>query len=463
MRNAEQVLTAREMRAAERVLIDRGVSVSELMLRAGRGAADWIWRIAMGRSVTVLCGPGNNGGDGYVIAETLRVRGLAVRVVAPLPPATDAARDARAHWQGDVASQFDGGRGGVFVDCLFGSGLSRRLDPAHEALLAELAAAHDLTVAVDLPSGAGTDDGALLGAVPPCDVTLALGAWKPAHFLMPAMARMGAVRLVDIGIEPVAGAALVFARPRLSAPTLAAHKYSRGLLGVIAGEMPGAALLAAGAAARSGAGYVKLLADRPFAAPASQVVDTRPLVEALSDPRWSALLIGPGLGRGEAARARLAATLDRRVPTVIDADALHLLDDDLLEGIDASRILVTPHEGEFAALCRTFGVAEGGKRDRAEALTETTGLTVLAKGPDTLLAAPGRRAFFAAAPSWLSAAGTGDVLAGICAARLAAGANAFQAAGEAVWIHGEAARVARPAFTADDLVHSVSGAYAHFL
>jgi ADP-dependent NAD(P)H-hydrate dehydratase / NAD(P)H-hydrate epimerase len=463
MRRADQVLTAAEMRAAEQVLIERGVSVSELMLRAGRGAADWIWRIAMGRSVTVLCGPGNNGGDGYVIAETLRARGLAVRVVAPLPPATDAAREARGAWQGAVAPQFDGARAGVFVDCLFGSGLSRPLDPAHDGLLAALAASHELTIAIDLPSGVATGDGALLGAAPRCDVTLALGAWKPAHFLMPAMARMGTLQLVDIGIEPVAGAARLFGRPRLAAPEPDAHKYSRGLLGVIAGEMPGAALLAASAAARAGAGYVKLLANGPIAAPASLVIEQRPLAEVLSDPRWSALLVGPGLGRGEAARDRLAAVLHRRVPAVIDADALHLLDDDLLEGVDTSRVLLTPHEGELAALCRTFGVPEGDKRTRAQALADTTGLTVLAKGPDTLLAAPGRLAFFARAPSWLSVAGTGDVLAGIAASRMALGLTLFEAAGQAVWLHAEAARAAGAALTADDIALSVSTAYTQLL
>lgn len=465
MRAAEQVLTAAQMRAAEEALTRRGVSVDELMRRAGRGAAEWVWRVAAGRPVTVLCGPGNNGGDGYVIAETLRARGLPVALVAAGEPRTDPARTARAVWQGAVRDSADGVTGGVFVDCLFGAGLTRPLAGQHEHLLAASTARHAFTVAVDLPSGVGTDDGALRGRTPRCDLTLALGAWKPAHFLMPALAVMGETRLVDIGVAPVPGAAEVFARPGFAAPPRGAHKYTRGYLGVIGGAMPGAALLAARAAMRGGAGYVKLLAPgREGRAPDALVTDDRPLVDALRDSRWSALLVGPGLGRDEGARERLAAVLEAKVPAVLDADALHLIDDDLLEGADASRLLLAPHEGELARLCETFGVRASGKLERANLLAARTGLTVLAKGPDTVLAgAGGRTAFFPPAPSWLASAGTGDVLAGLAASRLAAGAEPYRAAGEAVWLHGEAARVAGAALIADDLVRAIPVAYVRFL
>ena len=465
MRAPDQVLTAAQTRAAEQALIAGGVSVDELMQRAGRGAAEWIRRIALGRPVTVLCGPGNNGGDGYVIAETLRASGLAVTVVAPHPPATSAAAVACKAWQGGVAGDSRGVRGGVFVDCLFGSGLSRPLSADHESLLAELSGRHEFTVAVDLPSGVATDNGALMGAPPSAHLTLALGAWKPAHFLMPALGVMGERRCVDIGVDAVAGAAFEFPRPRLSLPARDAHKYRRGLLGIVAGTMAGAAVLAAEAAMRGGAGYVKLLsADALSGIPPSLVNDRAPLEAALGDQRWSALLVGPGLGRDEVARERLHTTLARGLPTVIDADALHLLDDDMLEGIDTSRLLVTPHEGELAVLCQTFGIAPADKVRRARAVTEMTGVTVLAKGPDTVLAAPDQRlAFCPPASSWLSTAGTGDVLAGLAASRLACQGDVFAAAGEAVWLHAEAARVAGPALTAHDLSSVISNAYARFL
>jgi hydroxyethylthiazole kinase-like uncharacterized protein yjeF len=464
MRGAEQVLTAAQMRAAEGALVEQGISIDALMQRAGRGAADWIWRIAMGRRVTVLCGPGNNGGDGYVIAEALRERGLEVQVVAAHAPASGAARNAAKSWRGDTTSE-PPSHGGVLVDCVFGSGLTRPLSRDDEALLHRLAAAHDFAVAIDLPSGAATDDGALLGNVPKFDLTLALGSWKPAHFLMPARGMMGELRCVDIGIGPVAGAASLFPRPRFSPPPAEAHKYRRGLIGVVAGAMPGAALLAAEAAMRGGAGYVKLLSPtRSNNAPAALVTDDTPLRDALADERWSALLVGPGLGRDEASRERLSATLERRLPTLIDADALHLLDPDLIEGLDATRLLVTPHEGELVALCSTFAITAQSKLAKARDLAEATGMTVLAKGPDNVLVSPdGRAAFFPAASSWLSTAGTGDVLAGVAASRLACTGDPFAAAGEAVWLHSEAARCAETAFTADDLSNRISEAYARFL
>jgi hydroxyethylthiazole kinase-like uncharacterized protein yjeF len=464
MQHAEQVLTAAQMRAAEGALVAQGVSVDELMRRAGQGAAEWVWRIAMGRRVTVLCGPGNNGGDGYVIAETLRQRGLQVRVIAAHAPATEAAREAANAWRGTTASDIIE-HGGVLVDCLFGSGLTRQLSQQDEALLAQLVAAHDVAIAIDLPSGAATDDGTLLGEVPRFNLTLALGSWKPAHFLMPARERMGQFRCVDIGIGSVAGAASIFPRPRLSAPSADAHKYRRGLVGVVAGAMPGAALLAAESAMRGGAGYAKLLSpDLARDTPPALVIDHASLEGVLADERWSALLVGPGLGRDESARQRLSTVLERRLPTVIDADALHLLDDELLEGLDTTQLLVTPHEGELAALCSTFGITRRSKADTARELAQATGLTVLAKGPDNVLvAADGQTAFFPPASSWLSTAGTGDVLAGIAASRLACMGNPFVAAGEAVWLHSEAAKCAGASFTADDLCACVSAAYARFL
>ncbi|MGX7952674.1 NAD(P)H-hydrate dehydratase [Tsuneonella sp. HG249] len=465
MQGNDQVLTGAQMREAEARLIADGVSVDELMQRAGRGAADWVWRMAAGRPVTVLCGPGNNGGDGYVIAQALAKRGLFVSVVAPVEPKTEAARKARSAWIGNTTTSPPTGHGGVFVDCLFGSGLTRPLAAEHDAMLADLAARHAFSVAVDLPSGVATDDGALLGGVPRFDLTLALGAWKPAHFLLPALERLGATRLVDIGISPAEVGARVAHAPALTAPVRDAHKYSRGLVGVVGGAMPGASVLSATTAMRAGAGYVKLLASAPPAcAPAALVVDLEPLEKALADRRWSSLLVGPGLGRDDCARDRLDAVLEARLPTVLDADALHLLDWDLLEGVDAQHLLATPHDGELATMCAAFGVDARDKLTSARGLAEITGVTVLAKGPDTVLAAPdGQTAFFPSGPSWLATAGTGDVLAGLAASRLGTGLTPFEAASEAVWLHAEAARAAGPAFAADDLVSNIPAAYARFL
>ncbi|RNJ63124.1 MAG: NAD(P)H-hydrate epimerase [Porphyrobacter sp. IPPAS B-1204] len=457
---AAQVLTANQMRAAEQALFDAGTSVSDLMEVAAGGAAEWIRRVAAGRAVTVLCGPGNNGGDGYVIARCLREAGHAVTVIAPLEPATQAAKDARQRWGGAVSTSGKTA-GDVFVDCLFGSGLARPLVAEHALLLRDLAARHRYRVAVDVPSGVASDSGAVLNdRLPAYDLTLALGAWKFAHWSLPGRALMGQMRLVPIGIGQVDGAAQLIGKPRLSAPAADSHKYRRGLLGIVGGAMPGAGLLAAAAAQRAGAGYVKLIA--PTADPRTPpdiVTDTAPLAKALADPRLAAILVGPGLGRDAAARAMLSESLAHAPALVLDADALMLLVPAMLGR--PLPMLATPHDGELDALCRSFGVIAESRREKALALARVSGMVVLAKGPDSCVATPdGRLALAPPAPSWLSVAGTGDVLAGIVASRMATGADPFIAACEALWLHSEAARRAGAAFTPSQLAERVSEALA---
>jgi hydroxyethylthiazole kinase-like uncharacterized protein yjeF len=458
----DQVLTVAQMRAAEEALIAAGSSVDALMQIAGRGAAEWVWRMAAGRPVTVLCGPGNNGGDGYVIAEAIRERGVPVTVVAGTEPKTDAARKAKALFHGEVVGPESAVRGDVLVDCLFGSGLTRGLGAEHLGLLTRLAASHGYRIAVDVPSGVESDSGALLNeGLPRFDLTIALGAWKQAHFLMPACAMMGTLRLVGIGAQPVCGAASVVQRPRLNAPAADAHKYRRGLLGVILGEMPGAAVLAAVAAQGAGAGYVKLLGEGGAALPVDLVGEARSLPESLADKRWSALLVGPGLGRHAASLEALVEVLASAVPAVFDADALVLLAPRLLAERKAP-LVATPHEGELTALEAAFDCQGGGSKvDRARALAAVSGMVIVAKGPDTVIATPdGRTAFAPRASAWLSTAGTGDVLAGTIASRLATRADPFAAACEGVWLHAEAARRAGPVFTAGKLAEQIAGAYA---
>ena len=456
-RTSDQILTVAQMRAAEEALIAAGASVDELMQRAGRGAAEWVWRMAAGRPVTVLCGPGNNGGDGYVIAEAIRVRGGAAVVIASEAPRTAAARNSRALYRGEIVPA---ARGEVLVDCLYGSGLTRPLGARDAALLTGLAQSHHQRIAVDLPSGVDSDTGASLNpGLPAYDLTLALGTWKFAHFLMPAAAATRVHKVVEIGLEGTEGAARAIERPELRPPAANAHKYTRGLLAVVAGAMPGAAILAATAAQRSGAGYVKVLGAGASAA--DLVNDVRPINEALGDRRIAALLCGPGLGRDRAARERLTAVLGFAKPAVLDADALMLLTADNLSGRSAA-LIVTPHDGELRALEGTFGLAgEGSKPARARALAQAAKMVVVAKGPDTVVAAPdGRIACARPASSWLSTAGTGDILAGSIASRLATGVEPFAAACEGVWLHGEAARRCGAAFTASELAGAIGDAYA---
>ncbi len=446
-----QVLDVAAMRAAEAALIAAGTPAQELMETAGRALGEWARRLGSGRPVTVLCGPGNNGGDGYVAARHLMEHGVPVTVVAARAPTTPEAIAARALYAGAVQGGDAIPSGGVLLDCLFGSGLSRPLPDYLFALLLSLAQSHSVRIAADLPSGIEADTGAVLNpGLPTFDVTVALGAWKHAHFAMPAAPLMGALRLVEIGVQAVPGAARVLAKPHIMAPVPDAHKYKRGLLAVIAGEMPGAALLSAEAAQRSGAGYVKLLASaRPEGVPPALVCDVTDLA-ALTDRRIAALLVGPGLGRSPEAAARLDAALAANRPVVIDADALTLFRPDSLG--TAPRVL-TPHEGEMAVLEAAFGLsALGTRRARALALAGAAMAVVVLKGPDSLIASPGGDVTVSPrASTWLSVAGSGDVLAGIIASRLAVHGDAYRAAQEGLWLHGEAARQCGPAFTAGDL------------
>ena len=456
---ADPILTVAQMRTAEQALIDRGETVSSLMERAGTGAAEWVWRIAGGRPVTVLCGPGNNGGDGYVIARELARRGMPVALIAPLAPTTEAAIAARASAAIEPVAQ---GAGGVLVDALFGSGLTRPLSPELAGSLTAEAARHAVRVAIDLPSGIESDTGRPLNErLPGYDVTLSLGAWKPAHWLMPAMAAMGERRLVPIGVTAPPDAATLLPRPRFTAPPSGAHKYSRGLVLIVGGPMQGAALLAAEGAMRAGAGCIRLAAQAlPPAAPPDLVLKPQPLDELLADERTGAVLVGPGLGRDEEARRKLGDVLMAGRATVIDADALALLGPQELEGFDAPLVL-TPHHGEMQSLTESFRLRDAGKVEQARGLAVAARAVVIAKGPDTVIASPDGRLAFAPSPtSWLSTAGTGDVLAGLVASRLSTGAEPFAAACEAAWLHGEAARLAHAPFTASELVQCVSRAYA---
>lgn len=449
--NFRQVLDVAAMRAAEAALIAGGTPAQALMETAGRALGEWARRLGAGRPVTVLCGPGNNGGDGYVAARYLMDQGVSVTVIAARQPATMEAIAARALFAGEVHAPGIRPRGGVLLDCLFGSGLSRPMSDDLFSLLISQAELHPLRIAADLPSGIEADSGAVLNpGLPTFDLTVALGAWKHAHFAMPAAPLMGALRLVDIGVTAVPGAARALAKPEIKAPAADAHKYRRGLLGVVAGAMPGAALLAAEAAQRAGAGYVKLLSSvRPEGVPPALVCDNADLA-ALADKRIAAILVGPGLGRDENAATRLAAALAAGRPLVIDADALMLLRPD--SPGKAPRVL-TPHEGEMAALEAAFGLSATGTRSaRAVALAEAARAIVVFKGPDSLVAAPGGAVTVSPrASAWLSVAGSGDVLAGIIASRLAVLGDGLLAAEEGLWLHGEAARRCGPAFTAGDL------------
>jgi len=445
------VLTAAEMRAAEEAVIATGVSVDTLMDRAGTRIAHAVRRLAGANAILILCGPGNNGGDGYVAARVLADLGATVRVAALSEPRNDAAKAARAGWGGPVETLADARPAPVLVDALFGTGLTRPLDAAAVQLRA-LADAANLSIAIDLPSGLATDTGTALSTPPLFDLTLAPGAVKPAHLLQPAARYCGTIRLLDIGV-PVTSQAAVLAPPVLAAPGPDSHKYTRGMVAVVAGGMPGAAELAAHAAMRAGAGYVTLLGDT---AGAPHALVRAPLTDAaLANDRIGAVVIGPGLGRDDRARARLVAALAAGHPLVIDGDALRLLDPARIAALRLP-VILTPHAGEFDAL---FGVSDADKITRARDAAVRAAAVVVFKGADTVVAAPDGRVRIAhGASDWLSTAGTGDVLAGAIGAMMAARLDPFAAACAGVWLHGDAARRSGRAFIADDLADALRSA-----
>ncbi len=414
----------------------------------------------------------------------MREQGATVRVTALADPRTAAAIAAARRWSGPVESFPTAEHGdekvnaSIVVDCVFGTGLSRPIATEAMAAIDRLVSCARLSIAVDLPSGVDADTGAELnrGHVPNFDVTLALGALKPAHVLQPAAAQCGTVRLLDIGLglndipapRDNVGPDYTIERPYLQSPQPSSHKYNRGMVVVIAGAMPGAATLAVQAAMRAGAGYGLLLSDADATMP--HAVVRRPwsdeaLSTAIEGKTRVSIVVGPGLGRDADAEAKLAAAIATEQRLVIDGDALHLLNERHFETFRArstahgsdTRVILTPHEGEFKAL---FGDWEGSKIEAGRAAARQAGATVVFKGPDTVVAHPnGWTNVVPSSSPWLSTAGTGDVLAGIIGATYFS-SSLRQPAEAAVWMHAEAARRLGGAFIADDLARELSAVRA---
>ncbi len=443
---ARPILTAEAMRAAEQAAIEAGTSVETLMERAGAALAEAAYRFAGPMPTLILCGPGNNGGDGYVAARHLAERGVAVRVAALADPGSEAAKSARSRWTGDIEPlSTQTIPAPLLIDCLFGTGLKRGLEPFVSEHLSRLCAGAVASIACDVPSGVASDSGEELNPVPPFDATVTFGALKPAHLLFPSMRICGRLVLADIGTA-ADGNWHEIAPPELPALDPGGHKYDRGLVHALAGAMPGAIALSARAAALAGAGYVRLSTSRHIdGLPAAIVqMDTAPV----NDERIGCILVGPGLGDLPQV---LTLAMTSKAPKVIDADGItHLGEAERLRGQDA---IITPHEGEFRKL---FGDLPGTKPERAAAAAHRSGAVVVYKGPDTLVAAPdGRVGFAPPAPAWLATAGTGDVLAGVIAAMRARGLPGFEAACAGVWLHGRAAEIAGPQMIADDLASAI--------
>lgn len=502
-----ELLSSAEMAAADRLTIAAGIPGAVLMDRAGAAVAKTAARLLTagdphGRRIAVFCGPGNNGGDGFVAARYLKADGFKVSVGllgAPEDLKGDAAGAAQG-WNGPILP-FEGmplEEADLAIVAIFGSGLARDIEgPARAAILRLnewTRRTRKPIVAVDIPSGVDGSSGLVRGVAVEAAQTVTFFRLKPGHLLLPGTMHCGEISLVDIGIPDSVLAEIApktFANGRsiwskhFPRPRIDGHKYNRGHAVVLSGSLAhtGAARLAARGALRIGAGLVTVATPRdalPAHAAALTAIMTRvcdtseEFVELLADRRKNAVVMGPGMGVGAKTRAMVLAALgngtEEEPPRaiVLDADALTSFAGESMRLADAvkrsrSQVVLTPHDGEFAQL---FAAKEGelrdhpaiaqltsaSKLDRARAGAALMGAVLLLKGADTVVADPrGVASIGHGAPPWLATAGSGDVLAGMIGGLLAQSMPAFEAASAAVWLHAAAAREFGPGLISEDI------------
>jgi ADP-dependent NAD(P)H-hydrate dehydratase / NAD(P)H-hydrate epimerase len=479
---AAEVLTVAQSAEADRLAIAAGVPSLSLMESAGGAVADAVPEMAPAATVLVLCGPGNNGGDGFCAARHLKQRGCDVRtasLVAPERLKGDAAEMFK-RWSGPISQSMTEALQGatLIVDALFGAGLARPLDGTAADLVHAANQSGVPIVAVDVPSGMHGDLGRPLEAPDGLSIratrTVTFFRKKPGHLLMPGRLLCGEVTVADIGIPEAVlntirpqtfsnGAALWAGDfPQLSADI---HKYRRGHTLVVSGAMhaTGAARLAARGALRIGAGLVSV-ASPPDAVGVNAAQLTAIMVKPfdgakglsalLADKRFNAVAIGPGCGVSAKTQDFVAAVLASGAAAVLDADALTSFSEDpnsLFRQLHGQCAL-TPHEGEFERLFPGCLKDTPSRLGAAREAARKAGCVVLLKGPDTVVAGPtGDAAINSNAPAFLATAGAGDVLTGMIAGLMAQGMNAFAAANAAVWLHGEAANRFGRGLIAEDI------------
>jgi hydroxyethylthiazole kinase-like uncharacterized protein yjeF len=489
----QRLLSPDEMGAADRMAAELGpFDLWQLMENAGAAVArEALRRFPEAERVAVLCGPGNNGGDGYVAARIMAGSGVAVTLwQAGRPRAGGEAARAAEGWRGEMnpLADFRPEPGMLVVDALFGAGLSKPLDgePAKAAEACNAAGARVL--AVDLPSGVSGADGTTPGPAFRAEATVTFMCSKPGHLLLPGRELCGEVVVADIGIPEAAIAATgcrTWAngpglwRELLPRPAIATHKYARGHAAVFSGgpSATGAARLAAMAAARAGAGAVTVLS--PAHAMLANAAHLTSMMLARIDgvdemhdfirgraPR--ALVLGPGFGVTDKIRSFVLSLLGdtegeaAEHALVLDADAITAFRDQpetLFAACRTSpaRVVLTPHEGEFRRLFPDLADVPS-KLERARQAAARSNAVVALKGPDTVIAAPdGRAAINANGTPLLATAGSGDVLAGLIAGLAAQGMPAWEASCAAVWLHAEAARDFGPGLIAEDLPDALPG------
>lgn len=468
-----RILDAEQMRATDARASRKFAIPSLILMENAAIAVSAVLRESFpdAANIAVICGPGQNGGDGFAIARHLHNEGLAITIFTlagagerdaaatniaicralelPIEPADDSLSTRLA-------------AADLIVDAMFGVGLSRPLEGSAAAAASAINGAGAPVLAVDVPSGARASSGVIEGEVVDADVTVALAAIKPCHVIEPASSRCGVVVAVDIGIpseafEEDCGFVIdeEFVAATIPPRESNTHKGTWGHVGIIAGSSgrSGAAILAARGALRAGAGLVTVFTDETTA----RIVDTVSVESMSADIDWDdvdgiarsvegrdAILIGSGLPDDDGSWQRIRALVARiAAPLVADAGAINAFAGDP-EGLRGTGIRVlTPHPGELARLLgrSTAAVASDRLAAAAEA-AERTGCIVVLKGSGTIVAAPdGKIGVNVTGTPAMGSGGTGDVLAGVVTALLARGLDAFDAACAAVWLHGTAGEV----------------------
>ncbi len=479
------IITPAEMSAIDSDAALSGIDSFRLMTSAGTAVSAAALRLyPEALRFVVFCGPGNNGGDGYIAAAALRRSGAEVCVYSLSDPAHlkgDAAR-AHAEWEHIVQSlaEYKPKPGDVVIDALFGAGLSRPVPNDVAAIMQAIRHEGLALIAVDLPSGVDGRTGRVLGDSFLASHTVTFMARKPGHLLMPGRTLCGSLEVFDIGIpERILSAnasTLCENGPHLWAGHAraldpSAHKFKRGHLAVFSGGplATGAARLSAMAGLKAGAGLVTLAspsgalnanAAHLTAVMLKEIEDADALSGWLADKRVSAFVLGPAFGDMETARQYTLALSDRAL--VLDADGITAFRDDPAPLFDAfaggeTRLVMTPHDGEFARLFPDIEADDTlSKVERAIAAARRSHAVIVYKGADTVIASPdGRAAINTNAPPWLATAGSGDTLAGIIGAHLAQGMPTFEAAAAGVWRHGRAGEKAGEGLTAEDLAAAI--------
>lgn len=475
---SREILTVAQCYEADKYAAAHGVPTPTLMENAGRAVAEEICKRWTPRPTAVLCGPGNNGGDGFVVARVLNERGwpVSVETLGDVANIKGDAAEMSKRWSGKTLPLMPGSsNAALYVDALFGAGLSRPLEGEAKRFAEWSKKFRTSVVAIDAPSGLHGDTAKPLGDESVhADLTVTFFRKKPAHVLMPGRSLCGEVVVADIGIPDTMLDAI---KPNLfeNGPELwgagypwpkpEGHKYSRGHCVVVSGPVhaTGAARLAARAALRIGAGLVSV-ASPPDAVVVNAAhltaVMIKPfsgasgLADLLKDKRLNSVVIGPGVEVGRAAQEMVAAVLATEAAAVVDADALTSFQDNpaALFRLLREPGVLTPHEGEFERIFKGVLAKAQNRIEAARAAAALAGCTVLLKGPDTVIAAPdGLATVNTHAPPSLATAGSGDVLAGMIGGLMAQGLDSFRAAEAAAWLHGEAAFRFGPGLISEDL------------